>query len=452
MKKRLKQWLAVILAIAVMASSAVVGFAYALSSASSVYFLANICTRVDGTYQFEIDMASYFEKHPTSDEEKQKILDSYNAYLSALEDSSKSILVQTAKRSSVDGKSESVRIFICNKSDLSLSVTSPYFSIFGDHHVLYFTPSLTTVSGSSGNVARWSSPGGYKFFVKNPVYPPSTSDTNNIFVVGGEVKFRLNLTNFENPSMRNLTINYLYTEDTPAADPVVQSLAPGTEYSIPSPEVEGYTPDIPLVAGTMPEEDLTINVYYSREFYPLTVQYQYSDGSQALEDVVYQYPAGFNYEIPSPEIAGYLPDKSEIAGEMPAEAVEAVVTYTAIPYTLTVSYRFTDGSVAAESHQEQLTVGMRYYVASPQLEGYRPNQSAVSGVMPASDVTHTVTYRETSGGGGGDDPFGGSDVPPYAGKDPFVIPGLPSYTYDPFIISGLPPYKYNPFVMPDSLK
>jgi len=271
-----------------------------------------------------------------------------------------------------------------------------------------------------------------------------------------------------------LTVNYLYSEDHPAAESVTQALEPGAEYSIPSPEVEGYTPDIPLVTGTMPEDDLTVNVYYTRAFYELRIKYQYADGSQAKENVVFQYPLGFNYDIPSPEIAGYRPDKLTVAGEMPGRALEEVITYTAIPYTLTVNYQFADGSQAAQSHQEQLTIGSEYSVPSPEIEGYRPNQSMVTGIMPASDVISTVTYREDSGGssgtggtgagdsgtteGGGDHPGGGGSdndpfipiLPPAPDYDPFVIPGLPSYSgYDPFIISGPSDFSgYDPFIVP----
>ena len=270
-----------------------------------------------------------------------------------------------------------------------------------------------------------------------------------------------------------LAINYQYSNGTPAADSVTQSLAPGTEYSILSPDVTGYTPDIPLVTGTMPEEDLTVTVTYAKAFYPLTVQYQYTDGSQAAESVSFQYPLGFVYDIPSPEIEGYQPDKPTIAGEMPGEALEEVVTYSAIPYTLTVQYLFTDGSQAAPDHQEQLTIGSSYSVPSPVLEGYHPNQTAVTGIMPASDVVSTVTYREDSGGssgpgssgpgeggdpggegpggggGSGDDPFIPT-LPPFSGNDPFVIPGIPDFSgYDPFVISEPPGYSgYDPFRVP----
>ena len=158
---------------------------------------------------------------------------------------------------------------------------------------------------------------------------------------------------------------------------------------------------------------------------------------------------------------------------MPGEALEEVVTYSAIPYTLTVQYLFTDGSQAAPDHQEQLTIGSSYSVPSPVIEGYHPNQTAVTGIMPASDVVSTVTYREDSGGSsgpgssgpgeggdsGGGDPGGGDGsgddpfipvLPPFSGNDPFVIPGIPDFSgYDPFVISEPPGYSgYDPFRVP----
>ena len=161
-----------------------------------------------------------------------------------------------------------------------------------------------------------------------------------------------------------LTVNYLYSENNPATDPVIQTLATGAEYSIPSPEIEGFTPSIPIVTGTMPDEDLTIDVYYSKTFHSLTVKYQYADGSTVSPDVVFQYPPGFVYDVPSPEVEGYQADKLSVSGTMGNEPLEVVVTYSPIPYTLTVNYQYTDGSTAAESHQEQLFIGAAFLGAA----------------------------------------------------------------------------------------
>ena len=451
MKTKAKRWFAAVLAVVLLVSSTVVGFA-ADVSITSIPCLDQLIP-VPGGYCY-VYPSDYNQNGGTV-----ALNDAYSYYRAAIGDSSKVVLYVFDKTGNSIHPLQ-ILVYVFDASSFTAS------------SAVYSGKTYLNLKSSESQLIAFSLPSpegaGWKVGVQTGRQSLFTAPltTCGVYVAQGSVTLPawvkvikdishfevLSETDFGAGASHTLTVNYLYTADNPAADPAVRSLAAGTEYSIPSPEVAGYTPDKPLVSGIMPDDDLTIDVYYGRGFWPLTVRYQYADGSQALDDVVYQYPAGFNYQIPTPELAGYKSDKEEIAGEMPAEAVEAVVTYTAIPYTLTVAYRFTDGSLAAESHQEQLTVGTRYYVASPQLEGYRPNQTAVSGVMPASDVTHTVTYRETSGGGGGDDPFGGTEVPPYAGKDPFVIPGLPSYTYDPFIIPGLPPYGYDPFVMPDKFR
>lgn len=204
-----------------------------------------------------------------------------------------------------------------------------------------------------------------------------------------------------------IIVNYLYSENTPAADSVTQTLAAGEEYSISSPEIEGYAPSIPVVSGVMPDEDLTIDVYYSKSFYPLTVKYQYQNGSKAAEDVAFQYPAGFVYDVPSPQIAGYRPDKPTVSGTMPGSALEEVVTYTPMQYDLTVYYRYADGSQAASPHREQLPAGAAYSVVSPAVTGYKPDTEVLSGFMPAKDTYFTVTYTPDSGGGGVDPGGGG---------------------------------------------
>lgn len=258
--------------------------------------------------------------------------------------------------------------------------------------------------------------------------------------------------NLPGASNHTLTVNYLYSEGVLAAAPVTQTIAAGETYSIQSPEIPGYTPDVPLVAGTMPDNDLVIDVYYSKVFYPLTIQYRYQDGTQAAGDVVQQYPAGFAYDIPSPQIAGHQPDKPTVAGTMPAEAVTEVVTYAVQSYYLTVDYRYEDGTQAAESYREQVPFGVQYSVSSSVIAGYTPSAEAVTGIMPGADKWITVTYRRASGGssgagssgaesGGSSDgsgdtsgPGGSSSggIPPFSGSDPFQIGQLPSYSHDPF--------------------
>ena len=68
-----------------------------------------------------------------------------------------------------------------------------------------------------------------------------------------------------------LTIQYLYEDGTPAAEPYRQAVSFGTAYAVDSPAIRGYLADPPVVSGTMGDEDVTATVVYHRVYY--TVAY-----------------------------------------------------------------------------------------------------------------------------------------------------------------------------------
>ena len=77
---------------------------------------------------------------------------------------------------------------------------------------------------------------------------------------------------------------------------------------------------------------------------------------------------------------------------MPDNDVTVDVTYTANTRTLTINYKYADGSEAKPTHTESLTYGSSYSVESPVITGYTADKLTVSGNMPDSDVTVDVTY------------------------------------------------------------
>ena len=60
-----------------------------------------------------------------------------------------------------------------------------------------------------------------------------------------------------------LTITYQYADGTEAADTYTALLEYGSDYSVNSPEIEGYTADTPVVEGTIGTTDITIVVMYT---------------------------------------------------------------------------------------------------------------------------------------------------------------------------------------------
>lgn len=471
----------------------------ASTSASSVPFLSKVC-EVDGsTYRYRFDLNELLEKYPNLEANKDAFVEEYNYFLSALGDPTKTILCGFYQNGSYNPTG--LNIFVYDTGTFldirDTTGSQAYFTLSGSCHRL----NLGFTSLSSGyNLTSISS----KF------YPAPSSPSGSIMVSGefffpyawiiqGEkptpidkfryfvsenVDLRLDISGIEQTTTRNLTINYLYPDNTPAAEPVTYPFEPGAEFSIPSPEIPGYIPNRSIVSGIMPEEDASIDVFYNQLFYPLTIKYQYVDGSQAAEDAVENYPMGFEYSVPSPEISGYTPNQKIVSGIMPAQAITEIVTYVGKPYTLTVIYQYENGLQATDTYQGRFITGSRYSIPSPKIEGYAPSEEAVTGTMSGKDVTRTVIYRVDSGdssgaggtgpgeggeSGGGNEPGGGTqppgggeftgndpfilpEIPPFSGNDPFVFPGLPSFLGDnPFTLPGIPPLSGDdPFSLPDT--
>ena len=61
-----------------------------------------------------------------------------------------------------------------------------------------------------------------------------------------------------------LTINYVFTDGTTAHNSHTESLAVDATYDVPSPTINGYTADRTTVSGTMPSNDVTETVTYTK--------------------------------------------------------------------------------------------------------------------------------------------------------------------------------------------
>lgn len=224
-------------------------------------------------------------------------------------------------------------------------------------------------------------------------------------------------------------VRYQYTDGTEAAPSVIQTVDAGNPYSVSSPAVSGYTPNQSTVTGEMPDEDLSITVTYQKNAIPrtLSVQYRYSDGSEAAPTVTRTLNPGEHYSIVSPNLAGYVPSAAVVTGNMPDASKTVVITYHPLisEHTLTIHYQYEDGGIAAADYTSVYLLNSPYSVPSPSVSGYRPDQSTVSGRMPDEDLSVSVIYRKVADGGDDSSSSGGDPVVPgdifggYQFQDPF---------------------------------
>ena len=65
-------------------------------------------------------------------------------------------------------------------------------------------------------------------------------------------------------SSYTLTINYVYRDGSKAAESHIETILYGKDYSVTSPKISGYTADKLVVSGTMPADNRTVTVTYTK--------------------------------------------------------------------------------------------------------------------------------------------------------------------------------------------
>ena len=96
-----------------------------------------------------------------------------------------------------------------------------------------------------------------------------------------------------------LTVNFKKTDGTTVAPSVTSELAYGDVFQIASPDVKGMTAQVAAATGTMGEQDITADVLYSVDHYTLTIIYADEDGNQLDSYVkTYEYGDEYSVESP----------------------------------------------------------------------------------------------------------------------------------------------------------
>ncbi len=133
-----------------------------------------------------------------------------------------------------------------------------------------------------------------------------------------------------------VTVHYVDKNGTTMnADVVVTDLKNGDTYSVDTMNVPNYKADKALVSGTIDNADVEVTVTYSLKTNTLTIKYLYEDGSVAHDDYVAEVEYDGDYNVVSPEIAGFTPDKTAAVGE----GMRA-------PQTITVTYKKAEAAEA----------------------------------------------------------------------------------------------------------
>ena len=219
-------------------------------------------------------------------------------------------------------------------------------------------------------------------------------------MVGGLNVAATYFANFK-PIDYTLTINYIDVEGNTLATSYVNStMHVNDPYSVVSPSVAGYLPRTATVTGQMDAENKTIDVIYDAIDYTFT--FVPNGGDQDAD--VQGFNVGGSVNEPTFTREGYdfvgwtwdvdgIDEYVDGFIELAPKNVTVYAQWTAIDYTLTVNYIVNGGNATAPATvTDTLNFEDSYNVVSPVLPGYTVDIDAVTGTMPADDVTVTVTY------------------------------------------------------------
>lgn len=310
------------------------------------------------------------------------------------------------------------RVYIVDKKAFQLQYRSYYKAYFFSTCNMLDGFVFTFYRNGAGNF--FTSYGSGVLGSTSVYYPTTEVNKDNFFWTSWGYNFAFDATvaNFNQfrlvsgipaPNTHPVTVNYEYEDGTQAADSVTQSIEVGKDFEIVSPSITGYTPSQAKITGTMGESSQEYTVTYKKNIHKLTVNYVYASGGTASNTVWKTLGYGDSYSIPSPILPNLTADKPIVSGTMLDNDLNVTVTYqsSVINHTLTINYLYQDGSKAVDSVVKKLPCNVSYFEKSPEIQGYTADKPIVSGRMPDSDYTETVTYIKVDNGGSGDSGDGG---------------------------------------------
>jgi len=185
---------------------------------------------------------------------------------------------------------------------------------------IYYTLTINYVDFSGTSIAQpFVKKFEYGDYYNIPVPKIDGYTTDEESVIGTMVSDRIETVYYYKNYLPTLFISYVIADGkVEAPESYIGEYKVGDSFSVVSPDVPGYYPDIPVVEGTMPEGGYsqTVTYYNNEKTYTITIRYLYVDEEgkeigEALETETRDVKVGDSYTITPPIIDGYYSDMDE---------------------------------------------------------------------------------------------------------------------------------------------
>ncbi|WP_432376015.1 beta strand repeat-containing protein [Lactiplantibacillus pentosus] len=207
----------------------------------------------------------------------------------------------------------------------------------------------------------------------------------------------------------DITVNYVDEAGKTIKDPITLTGDNGTNYTVTTPEIDGYTYKSASDSLTgQYDGNKTITLTYTKNATPVeqstvTVNYVDEDGNTIKAATSQTLDNGSAYNVETPAIDGYTYKSADAALSGTVDGNKTItLTYTknATPVeqsTVTVNYVDEDGNTIKAATSQTLDNGSTYNVETPAIDGYtyKSADATLTGTVDGNK-TITLTYTKNA--------------------------------------------------------
>lgn len=217
-----------------------------------------------------------------------------------------------------------------------------------------------------------------------------------------------------------LRINYVYADTGEVRVEVWDECTVGETYTVLTPGVPGYTPDIDEIVWTATAEGYVARVTYTPNQY--TLHFNTGEGGTVLEDRTVLYNSIYGYHMvkgekvydalptqvlrPGYEFAGWYLNGVQVHSDTVVKTTEEhtlTAAWTPKSYALTIRFVYEDGTRAFEPYTTEVAYDQPYSYTAPTKTGFKPyltgggagdvQTDTLEGVMPNQPVVRQFVYK-----------------------------------------------------------
>ncbi len=197
-----------------------------------------------------------------------------------------------------------------------------------------------------------------------------------------------------------LTIRYVDEDGMDIAPKFTKEYKYGDKVSVPSPVVEGYTPEFATYTIDKYDGQTEVKVVYTIKTCIVTIHFVEegtSNGYKMAADIRVPVKYGETLSHTAPVIEGYVADRPTLNIPGIKADTDVYVTYSRAYYGLTIHYVDADGN-EVESHKYTVQAGTSYTYTYDKSGKYEP--VTVAGTMGLADQSVTVTVEKVQSSSG----------------------------------------------------